>query len=119
MNAATNYRHHLPISREIANEDNKMFDFAEGMPETEFKIPKAFIEDHARRALATGWLVKETKTHFIMSMTEDEWQDVLGDAEFYADAQYIIGAMGNEFLGLSSSARATAKAIRKQIGGGN
>jgi hypothetical protein len=96
-----------------------MHGFEEGKPEIEVRIPKTFIEDHARRALATGWLVKETKTHFIMSMTEDEWRDVLGDAEFYADAQYIIGAMGSEFLGMVSSARATAKAIRKQIGGGN
>lgn len=113
------YSNKLPLSREVANEDNKMFGFKEGMPEIEIRIPKAFIKDHAGRALATGWLVKETKGHFIMSMTEEEWKDVLGDADFYGDAQYIVGAMGSEYLGLSSSARATAKSIRKQIEGGN
>jgi hypothetical protein len=119
MQQAARYLHKLPISRAIADEDNEIHNFKAGMPETEIKIPKAFIQDHAARGLATGWLVKETKAHFIISMTEDESKDVLGDADFYGDAQYIIGAMGSEYMGISSSARATAKAIRKQIGGGN
>ena len=76
------------------------------------KIPTKFYCDHLERDLPTPEIVKSSRTHFWIDLNDSALGELLNDAEFYAE---IAADMGSEYLGLASSARATAKAINKAI----
>ena len=87
------------------------------------KIPKVFFDDHWGRDLTVtkrieknglkSVVVKETKQHYFVSLTEEEFHDLFGDAEHYA----WMSAHGEyrESFGLVRSATATLKAMNKTL----
>ena len=92
---------------------------SETMTTFTYDLPKRFIDDHLSRTDQACWdgfdwdaNVRETKTAYRITLTDDQASELLSDAEFYADMG--VKEYGPEFLGLISSARATAKRLRVQ-----
>ncbi len=79
-----------------------------------YRIPKRFYFDHVARGLATGKIIRQTKTHVIIELDAASMLELLDDARFYADASYIVEMMGREYLGLSKSALSTVKVLERQ-----
>ena len=87
------------------------------------RIPKVFFDDHCGRDLTVterlnedGYysaIVKETKQHFYVSLTKEEFDDLLDDAKHYV----WMSAHGEygDLPGLIRSARATIKAMTKSL----
>ena len=85
------------------------------------KIPKVFFDDHYSRDLTvtkrideTGWasvVVKETRRHYYVSLTLEEFNDLFDDAEHYS-WMYKHGEY-RELFGLIRSAVATIKAMKE------
>ena len=75
---------------------------------TVYRVPKVFYDDHVRRDLPGGRVVKETKQHYHVELNDEEHHELLSDANYYGDPE-----TGKEMgmSGLSSSARATARAL--------
>lgn len=73
------------------------------------KIPKVFYDDHVHRDLPAGRIVKQTKQHYHVELSDEEHHELLSDANHYADPN-------NDFQmpGLSASARATARALTQE-----
>lgn len=74
----------------------------------EYRLPKVFAEDHWDRDCGqTDVVVRETKTHYFVSMDANGYSDMESDADYYV-------YMGAEIMGLGflASARATLKALR-------
>lgn len=99
------------------------------MTTTTYRVPKRFILDHdyrgcLRAAPVDGEeygeiiglkdvLVKETKSHFFVALTEEQAEELISDADYYRDG----GGGGMEWSELGaiiSSARATYNALIKQ-----
>ena len=99
------------------------------MTTTTYRVPKRFIEDHVSRGcLQTApvdgeeygdsirlkdVLVKETKSHFFVALTDKQARELISDADYYRDG----GGGGMEWSELGaiiSSARATYAALIKQ-----
>lgn len=80
---------------------------------TTHKVPKAFVLDHINRDLNDeSIIIRSTKSHCYIEVTDEQRDALLSDAEFYSDASYVIGAMGIGYAGISSSARATVRALQ-------
>jgi len=75
------------------------------------KIPRRFYDDHCERDLAAPGVCKTTRTHYWIDALSRDLSELLDDAEHYASPA-IDTRDFPELLGLKSSARATAKAIR-------
>jgi len=99
------------------------------MNTTIYKLPKRFIEDHDYRELLRAApvddaeygelisikdiLVKETKSHFFVALTEEQALELVSDANYYRDG----GGGGMDFSEMGAiiiSARATYNALKKQ-----
>lgn len=78
------------------------------------RLPHMFYQDHVDRGLEAPSAIKWTTNHVFVYDDAPGLTDLLSDADFYADA-YGPGAGMPEYFGLKSSARATARAIRKAI----
>lgn len=79
------------------------------------RIPRVFYRDHDHgRGCPSPAIIKETKTHLFIAFEpgSEGWEDLLDDAEHYANHPDYAQTCG---LGLVSSARATAKAMKKAI----
>ena len=76
------------------------------------KIPKKFYDDHQERDLPAPAIVKNLSKHYLIDQVESaEIAELLSDAMHYSDcAEWWEGS-----IGMQSSARATAKAIRKAL----
>lgn len=75
-----------------------------------YRLPPAFYWDHVSRELPAGRVVKELARSVVVELDEEAFDDLLSDAEFYADSRN--GIEGVEYLGLRASAKATAKTLR-------
>jgi hypothetical protein len=79
------------------------------------KVPKTFVDDHDSRGLMERGLasavVKATKTNYTLSLTPEEFAELLDDARHYADGGCEM--FGWEYRGLIASARATVKALEQ------
>lgn len=74
------------------------------------RIPRYFMTDHEGRDLPTPEAVKVTRSHFWIDLDDPATEELLADAEFYADPCGPV--LEFEELGLRRSAEATARAIR-------
>lgn len=72
------------------------------------KIPKAFYNDRLERELPCPVIIQETGSHYTISL-DSTCTDFLDDADYYAHRD----GPDEVSIGLKSSARATAKAIRR------
>lgn len=71
------------------------------------RIPTAFYIDHLERDLPTPTIVGRKSGGYLIRLDDAATTELLSDAEYYADP------WGPQVdIGLRSSARATAKAIR-------
>jgi len=99
------------------------------MNTTIYKLPKCFLQDHDYRELLRAApvddaeygelisikdiLVKETKSHFFVALTDEQARELVSDADFYRDGGG--GGMDwSECGAIISSARATYNALIKQ-----
>ena len=76
------------------------------------RIPTRFFDDHQERELPTPEIYKSTARHYWISADDPEIPELLSDCDYYDSCQ---SGMDDYFFGLISSARATARAIRKAI----
>ena len=99
------------------------------MDTTIYKLPKRFLQDHdyrgcLRAAPVDGEeygeaielkdvLVKETKSHYFVALTEEQAQELASDANYYRDGGGG-GMEWSELGGIISSARATYISLKKQ-----
>ena len=79
------------------------------------KIPMRFYEDHIERGCEEGTIIKVLASHYIMELTESAYYDLKSDADSHMD-----GGESFEFgmQWLVSSARATYRAICRDVPGG-
>lgn len=70
------------------------------------RIPKTFYRDHCKRDCPAPPIVSETSKHFIIDGRSEHLEELYSDAHHYSTIE------GSEWIGLRSSAKATAKAIR-------
>ena len=76
------------------------------------KVPQRFYLDHVNRDLPAGKIVKTSGKHFIIEVDQATFDELLNDAQFYADASYVIEQMGREYIGLVRSAQSTVRALQ-------
>jgi hypothetical protein len=74
------------------------------------KIPKLFYDDHLARDLPSPKILKETKTNYFISETDEHIYELFDDADYHYHEMEI-----NEMRGLINSARATMKALQEYI----
>ena len=96
---------------------------------TTYRVPKHFIQDHDNRACLRAApvdgeeygesiglkdvLVKETKSHYFVALTEEQARELISDADYYRDGGG--GGMDwSECGAIIISARATYNALIKQ-----
>ena len=76
-----------------------------------YKVTKAFYQDHLYRDCGDATnIVKETKTHFVLALTEKTYADLLSDAKYYSCPD-MVEELWNDYRGLVLSARATVKVL--------
>jgi len=76
------------------------------------KIPKVFFDDHCERDLPAPEIIKETGKHYRISLNDNNLDEFLNDAEYYASKDTLQAMGGDPFYkGLCFSARATIAAI--------
>ena len=78
----------------------------------QIKVPQRFYLDHVNRDLPAGKIIKSTSKHFIIEVDQATFDELLNDAQFYADASYVIEQMGREYIGLVRSAQSTVRALQ-------
>jgi hypothetical protein len=72
-------------------------------------VPSRFYYDHRDRDLPSGKVVKEYANGKVkVVLSHSELSNLLSDAEYYSESF----DMGNDYQGLSKSAKATVKAIQ-------
>lgn len=72
------------------------------------RIPKAFYDDRMQRELPCPAIFKTTRSHYVIPLDALASKDFLDDADYYAHRD----GPDEVAVGLKSSARATARAIR-------
>lgn len=77
-----------------------------------YRLPKVFYDDHINRDLLGGNIIKETRTHYFIELSPEAHLDIIEDAKLYID---LAPDLQREYFGLVSSARATIKALEKEI----
>lgn len=78
------------------------------------KVPKVFWSDHVDRGcIKDGFLWKELTKHYVLHLTPRDLIELLDDAHHYCSS---AADYGWDMQWLVSSARATKRAIIKQIG---
>jgi len=76
-----------------------------------YKLPARFTQDHIERDLLDDErVVRWTREHAFVALTDDEWCEFESDADYYATGT----GFHPEYRGLIASARATLKALRQQ-----
>lgn len=79
------------------------------------KIPPTFYLDHRARENGTsGKVISHTSNYIVVDLDDEALYDLISDAEVYAE---FAGEDFQYNRGLVLSARATLKAINKQIEG--
>mgnify|MGYP003112962334 CR=1 FL=1 len=72
------------------------------------KIPKLFYDDHLARDLPSPKILKQTKTNYFISETDEHIFELLDDADYY-----VVMVCASDYKDLILSAKATIKAIHK------
>lgn len=75
-----------------------------------YRIPKMFYWDHVARELPAGTLQRECRHHLVVLLNEEEYEELLSDAKYYA---FSMGDGGFDGHALISSALHTFNALRK------
>ena len=77
------------------------------------RVPRTFVEDHARRDLLDleAVTVRATRSHYVLELTRRQLLELRSDCDYYVDGG--TDEFGREYFGLISSARATMAAIDK------
>jgi len=76
------------------------------------RIPKVFYDDHViGMNLPAPEVIRETKSHYFIDSKSKDLAELLNNANHYSDCAGIGWDFEGQ-LGMQSSARATAKAIR-------
>jgi hypothetical protein len=85
---------------------------------TTYKLPGRFFEDHMSRYWGEGvWAEHDreserwTGNYVRIDLTDEQHDELLSDAEFYADGG---GGFGSQYRGLMRSADATVRALKVQ-----
>jgi hypothetical protein len=79
---------------------------------TTYKVTKAFYNDHLYRECGNAEnIVKETKSHYVLELTSETFEDLLSDCAYYADPD-VAKEMWNDHRGVVLSARSTLKVLR-------
>ena len=82
-------------------------------PRKEYRVPKKFYDDHIGRAdNPSANPPKSSGAYYKVSLTKEEYDDLLSDADYYADGQGS-GDFDPEMNWLLRSAAATLKALRE------
>ncbi len=79
-----------------------------------YRLPPYFYGDHCDRGLPSGRIVRTTKTSVFVELDASECAEMLASADYYVDQTAAMLDSDPAQIGLISSARATAKALRKQ-----
>lgn len=75
-------------------------------------VPATFIYDHINRDLLSAETIQGSKGRcLVVSLTDDEYGELLSDAEFHAEGG---GGFGPELNYLMRSAAATVRSLIKQ-----
>ena len=79
----------------------------------QYKIPPRFYFDHLSRECGkSGKIVRSTKNYLIVELDDIALNDLLSDASYYSESGDISDP---SIRGLITSARATIKALNKEI----
>ena len=82
------------------------------------KIPTRFFQDHEARGLVESsgerdcYILKSTKTHYVVWLTEADAEELLSDADHYS-TEWVH--MDRYFFGIGMSAKATKKTVYEQM----
>jgi len=83
-----------------------------------YKVPGRFFDDHMSRHYGEGAYLdydrdteKWTGTYAVVTLTDDQFDALFSDAEFYASGG---GGFGSEYAGLMRSAAATVRRLDEQ-----
>lgn len=81
-------------------------------------VPRIFWEDHSigRCCSPDAVVVRETSRTVVVDLTDDDLADLRSDAEHYVDGIDFSGER-EAYRSLINSARATVRAIGRQMGG--
>lgn len=86
---------------------------ADSKPRKEYRVPKKFYDDHVGRADNPSVAPpKSSGAYYSVNLTKEEYDDLLSDADYYADGQGS-GDFDPSLNGLLKSAAATLKALRE------
>ena len=83
------------------------------MKNATIRIPQRFFDDHEERDLPAPEVVKWNKKHYWIDANSEYLYELLSDASHYATS--FDFEFGSRLWGLSVSAAATEKAIRKHL----
>lgn len=79
------------------------------MSKARYKVSKVFVYDHIERdLLSPDAIVKVLKQYLILELTDEQYFELLDDADYYADGG---GSLDPWYNGLVAS----AKAVRRQL----
>jgi len=78
------------------------------------KVPLLFYFDHKGRDLPSGKIIKEYSKYVLVELNEDEFSELLSDAEYYSNI--VKMSEDKTMLGLQLSAKATARILLKEQG---
>jgi hypothetical protein len=78
------------------------------------RIPFRFYQDHQERDLDTPVNYAKSKSYAIIDSEDPALPELISDASFYAN-QEMCGELWESCRGIVLSARATLKAIRKEV----
>lgn len=81
------------------------------METTTYTLPLTFVLDSLSRDLNIGTLISSNKKHAKVEATEEQINELLSDAEYYASEAKYLGA---DFRSICQSAKSTVAAILKQ-----
>jgi len=79
------------------------------------KIPQRFYQDHLYRECGqSGVIVQETKTHYVVELDQEAWDDLYSDADYYGMDNPDEELWAN-YRGVVLSARATLKVMKDYL----
>ena len=73
-----------------------------------YVVPARFYDDHVSRDLPAGVEVKRTRNLVTVTLSPEEYSELLSDAHYYAGS---AGELDRDMAGLVSSARATVRRL--------
>ena len=82
-------------------------------PTVTVDLPPTFYDDHVSRELPAGTVLHRTKSYVRVELTREEYDEVLSDAQHYADPDPSWTIKHDAYLlGISRSAQAAVKRLQ-------